>query len=78
MGACPPCGATIRAGDFPWNFRGQRRVKMTSVIRAVIRVSEGVTKQIVVHAKGRKVKKGDFVSIHCEGSVEGTNEPFWR
>ena len=63
---------------FPLQLSRSASRKMTSVIRVVIRVSEGVTKQIIVHGKGRKVKKGDFVSIHCEGSVEGTNEPFWR
>jgi len=51
---------------------------MTSVIRAVIRVSDGVTKQIFVQGKGKKVKKGDFVTIHCEGSLEETKTTFWR
>ncbi|KAI0210735.1 Peptidyl-prolyl cis-trans isomerase FKBP3 [Lamellibrachia satsuma] len=50
---------------------------MTSVIRAVIRVSDGVTKQIINHGKGRKVKKGDFVTVHCEGSLAETNRTFW-
>ena len=80
----PPCGATVGYGVCVWlnaaqgTFTAAKLINMTSVIRAVIRVSDGVTKQIINHGKGRKVKKGDFVTVHCEGSLAETNRTFWR